>query len=673
VNRQERRRQRKQLQKTGESPSGISPKVATSTQLDNATELYAAGRLDEAAELCQDAIAGAPLDGEAFHLLALIRYRQGRLQDAGENILEAITRNDTDPEIHANCGAIMNMLGRHPEAEAACRHVIGLKPKNAEAHSNLAVALEMQGRLDEAREACEEALRLNPEYLEARINLGNLDVRQGDYVSGVEAYAKAIQLAPENPTARANFSVALLRLGETGEAIEQARQALALSPQYVEALNALGNALSANGEYGPAEEAFRKAYAIQPAHREAGMNLAATLHKSGRSADALTTYRGLLESAPNLAEAENGLGVVLLAQGKTDDAIDAFRRALAINSGLADAYYNLASSGDDLSEKEVTEIKTLLDNPGINAQQQICLHFTLAELADRRGDPDEAMSHLNTGNGLRTEEYSRNEIMFEADDLDREIAAISEVFSKKQISALQGLGNSSDSPVFICGMPRSGTTLVEQIISSHPAASSVGELGVVGGLMPDFPNGLIDLNTNRAGEFCQHVLEQMDFGTNIVKRVIDKSPFNFFHLGLIQILFPNAHVIHCRRDPLDVGLSCYAQNFIANHPWSTDLINIGRYIQAENRMMEHWSSVLNLATLDVRYENLVADQKSESQRIIEFLGLDWDETCLRFYENDQTVLTASNWQVRKPLYSSSVGKANAYDKHLHALKAMLSG
>jgi len=672
VNRQERRRRRKQQQNSGDSPSGISPKIATGVQLGEASEHYAAGRLEEAAELCQDAIAGAPLEGDTFHLLALIRYRQGRLQDAGENILEAITRNDTNPEMHANCGAIMNMLGRHAEAEAACRHAISLKPKNAEVFSNLAVALEMQGRLNEAKEACLEGLRLNPDYPEARINLGNLHVREGDYVSGVECYAEAIRLAPENPTARANLSVALLRLGEMDNAIEQAREALALNPEYVEALNALGNALMTQGDYHQAEDAFRKAYAIQPAHREAGINLAATLQKAGQTSEAVATYRSILEFNPDLAEAENGLGIVLLGQGNSDDATAAFRRATEIKPELAEAWYNLASSDDEVSPEETRKIQDILGNSNINDSQKTNLHFALAELSERHGDTDGAMSNLNEGNRLRAEEFAKNEIIFDADDLDREISDITAIFSADLLSRMREFGNQSEVPVFVCGMPRSGTTLVEQIISSHGEAGSVGERQTVGDLVSDFPDGVTELTRERAGELCQLALNRFDVDSDRIKHVIDKSPFSFFYLGLIQVLFPNARVIHCQRNPMDVGLSCYAQNFTANHPWSTDLTGIGRYIQAESRMMEHWRSVLDLAILEVRYEDVVADIENQGRRIIDFLGLQWSDACLRFYDNNQTVLTASNWQVRKPLYSSSVGKSNRYGDYLDALKVELS-
>ncbi len=673
MNRQERRRQRKTRGNSGKATDGISPDVATAQQLDDASGHYDAGRLDEAAESCLDAIAGAPLDFEPYHLLALIRYRQGRLQDAGENILEAITRNENDPELHANCGAIMNMLGRHPEAEAACRHAIELKPANAEAHSNLAVALEMQGRIEEAKKACGRAIQINPDYPEALINLGNLYVRSGDYVSGVEAYVKAIQQAPENPTARANLSVALLRLEESDEALLQAQEAVDLSPDYVEALNALGNALSAKGDYVQAEDVFRKAYVIQPAHREAGMNLAATLHKSGRSDDAITTYQQILDINSGLAEAENGLGVVLLALGKTDDATTAFRRAIKIRPALADAWYNLASSDHDLSDEEVKDIQNLLEKSDISAQQRISLNFALAERADRKRDTDASMFHLNAGNNMRRNALSRNEIVFDGDQLDRDVANISRTFSTSLLTRLQSLGNNSEVPVFLCGMPRSGTTLVEQIITSHPQAGSVGEMAVVADLLEDYPGEIINLSKNRIEGLCQRVLERLTIGTGQLQRVIDKSPFGFFHIGLMQVLFPNARVVHCQRNPMDVGLSCYAQNFIANHPWSTDLTDIGRYIRAESRMMEHWKSVLSLPLLDVSYEDIIADQEGQSRRIIEFLGLGWDDACLRFHDNGKTVLTASNWQVRKPLYSRSVGKAEGYGDHLKALREGLSG
>ncbi len=674
MNRQERRRLKKQPN-SGNGASGITPNIKTQTLLDTASELYAADQLDEAAELCLDASAGAPLEAEPFHLLALIRYRQGRLPDAGDNILEAITRNDDNPEIHANCGAIMNMLGRHPEAEAACRHVIDLKPKNPEAHNNLAVALEMQGRVEEAKVACRTALKFKSDYPEALINLGNLHTRSGDYISGVETYAKAITLAPENPMARANLSVALLRLEQPDEALEQAEQALSLSPEYVEALNAVGNAHLAKTNFTQAESAFRKAHTQQPAHREAGLNLAATLHKLGRSDDAAEMYDNILKSNPDLAEAENGLGVVLLATGRIKDAISAFRRAIAgpgTTSGtITEAYYNLASSGAGFDEQELAAIHTLLKKPSLTGSQQTNLHFALADQADKSGAYGDAMAHMEAGNRLRKKTLKRNEIEFDADTFDQEITDIINVFSKKLMFDQNSLGHASGAPVFICGMPRSGTTLLEQIISSHPQVQSVGERGAAMGLLEDHPLAVQNLDADQAAVLHRALLERLWGTGDQAKRIIDKSPFNLFFIGLIHILFPRAHIIHCQRDPLDTGLSCYAQNFVGNHPWSTDLTDIGRYSRAQSRMMDHWRETLKIPMHVVRYEYLVADQEQISRQVIEFLGLEWDDACLRYFDNGHTVLSASNWQVRQPLYSSSVGKAARYRDHLKDLDVAL--
>lgn len=671
MNRHQRRSQRKERLIGGKRLSGISPKVPLKQQLTDATELYASGKLEEAAECCLDAIAGAPLDAEAFHLLALVRYRQGRLQDAGENILEAITRNDDDPEIHANCGAIMNMLGRHAEAEAACRHVIDLKPNNAEAYNNLSVALEMQKRIDEAQSACRQALRLKPDYPEALINYGNLSVRRGDFVTGVEYYTAAIERAPGNPTARANLSVALLRLGESEAALSQAEEALALAPDYVEALNALGNAHSARADYPLAEEAFRKAVSLQPAHREAGVNLAATLHKLGRSDDAIAAYQEVLQSNPSHAGAENGIGVVLLAKGKTSAATAAFRRAIDIDQTLTNAYYNLVCSGARPEPDEIDLMNSLVGRPSTTDLQKIDLHFSLAEVADGQGDRDGRMRHLKLGNNLRKRQFDANEISFDGEQLDQHIADIMEVFSPSVLSMQQFDGNASELPVFVCGMPRSGTTLVEQILASHPDVGTVGELGVAGTLLADFPHDVHELDAGRISELCDHVLHQLETRVPDKPLVIDKSPFSFFHLGLIQRLFPQARVIHCRRDAMDVALSCFAQNFVANHPWSTSLDDIARFILAEQRISSYWADTLALRRLDVQYEELIADPEGQSRRMIEFLGLTWNDSCLRFYENEQTVLTASNWQVRKPMYHTSVGKAEGYGALLKDLQTAL--
>lgn len=671
MNRQERRHQKKQANKT---PQPAKRDAAVEKLLAEANGYMESGQFAEAEELYRDITARAPTDAEAFHMLALIAYQEGRLPEAGDFILEAITRDEHTVALHANCGAIMNMLGRPQEAEAASRHVINLDASHAEAYNNLSVALEVQGRVDEALEACTEALKLRPDYPEAHINHGNMHLRRGDMIDAVEAYAAAIRVAPDSPMARANMGVALRELGELTEAEAQCRLAIELNADYADAHNSLGNVLVVMGRPGEAVTCFRRAAELRPGYREAEINLAAALHRDGQFEEAERAYRTVIENDGDFAEAHAGLGVVLLTDGRLDDAVAAFRRAIEIKPELGDAHYNLASAvGAEMTDTELSEMRNLAEDSDLPARQRIGIRFALGEAADQRDDTEAAFIHFDAGNELRKQELDRMGQRFDADAHDQFIDEIANLLDRDFVDRHDGSGLDSDVPVFIVGMPRSGTTLVEQIIASHPAVFGAGEANTMSGLIDDYPAGVSDLEVGGLAAMAGTALDRFAEPGAGSLRVADKTPFNFLYLGLIQMLLPGARIIHCLRDPLDTGLSCFFQNFVDVHPWSMDQGDISRYMLAHDRLMNHWRGVLSLPMMEIRYESLLADQEAVSRDVIEFLGLDWDGACLKFFETRRPVLTASNWQVRKPLYSTSRGRAAAYETQLSPLIEGLKG
>ncbi len=656
MNRRERRRQGRRNRKA-EPPATRAAVV--DELLTRASQHIEAGETDDAEALLRQATAQAPTDAEAYHMLALIAYQQGRLVEAGEFILEATTRDDTDVTLHANCGAMMNMLGRAREAEAACRHVIELQPDHAEAHNNLAVALEVQGRIEEAFAAGAEAVRLRPDYPEAHINLG-LNLRSGNLIEAVETYAEAIKAAPANPMARANLSVALRELGEIAEAENQSRAAIDINPDYAEAHNAFGNVLVVKGEPEQAIAAFERAAELRPEYAEARINRAAALFKSGRSGDAEAAYRDIVDDHDELAEAHAGLGVVLLAAGRLDEATAAFRRAVELNPNLGDAQYNLVcADGANLSGGEIDALGDLANDDKLSPRDRIGHFFALGEAADQQGDAESAFVAFESGNALRKSELKKIGWAFDPDAYDRMVDDIIAEFDTVPAGGDRP-GNLSEVPVFVVGVPRSGTTLIEQIAASHPLVHGAGEIESLDGVTP-----------GDAGA-AEAVLERLRAPAGEV-RVIDKTPSNLLHLGAVQSLFPRARVVLCRRDLLDTGVSCFFQNFVDAHPWTTDLEHIGRLIRASERLAGYWRKALTLPLLDVAYEDVLLDQEGQTRRLIEFLGLEWDDACLRFHETERPVLTASNWQVRKPLYSASKGRASRYESHLVALRAGLAG
>ncbi|NQV85324.1 MAG: sulfotransferase [Rhodospirillales bacterium] len=670
MNRKERRQQKSQA-KRADGEGLAPPNPAAQALMQEAQTHLNDGDMDGAKALLQEATQVDSLNAEPFHMLALIAYSEGRMDNAGEMILEATTRNDTDPAMHANCGAIMNLLGRPQEAEAACRYVIDMDPSHAEAYNNLAVSLEVQGRLDEAQEAAVCAIELNPGYVEACINLGNIMLRAGDALTAADAYRAAIKINPNALMARANLAIALREAGQLDLAEKECREALGINPKFAEGHNSLGNVLKEKEDWQGAAEAFETAIGLRDGYADAMLNLAGVLFKSGDMQGAEDKYRGILETFENLADAHASLGVVLLAVGRMDEAVESFRRAVTNKPGHGLAQYNLATAiGGQYSEAEVDAIRELLNDKLMTTADRIRIQFALGDINDQRGNFETAFADFDAGNALRKSQLETSGKTFDADAFDGRIDGIIATYGADVSAERAEAGNSSDVPVFIVGMPRSGTTLVEQIIASHHQAAGKGEMDriqVLCGEDGEFATASDDKIAEKAAGYLAELTKDFDGAA----RITNKMPFNWLYLGQIQMMFPNAKVLYCRRDPLDTGMSCFGQHFTAPHAWACDLHDIGRFQRATGRLMEHWKDVLSLSILEVSYENMVDDQEATSRRIIDFLGLDWDEACLDFHSSGRLVQTASSWQVRKPIYRTAVGRAKGYEAFLGPLKGAL--
>ncbi|PIW27042.1 MAG: hypothetical protein COW30_11755 [Rhodospirillales bacterium CG15_BIG_FIL_POST_REV_8_21_14_020_66_15] len=651
MNRQERRRQKKL------AVAADRPTAQTRARLAAGVRAFREGRYAEAEEAFAKVLAERPREAEALHLLGLIEYRTGRLGQAADHLVAASMVDGDDPAIHANLAAVLNLCGRGAEAEAAARHVLELRPDNAEAYNNLAVALELQDRLDEAEACGKRAVELDPAHLEAHINLGNLYFRKGALAEAADLYRRAAEIDPANPMAPGNLGVVLRRLGDLAAAEDSCRRAIALKSDYPEGYNALGNVLMARGDIVGALDSFRAALVHREGYLEARANLAGALFKSGDLEKAEEAYRDTVTRFDRFAGAWSGLGTVLLAKGDTAGAEQAFLMAVEAHQGLGDAWVNLAAAGA-LTEEHEGQLAELLETAPENDQTAQLL-FALGAAKDRRGDHAGAFDAFAKGNVLRRRLLEGAGQGFDADRLDTWVDAIVGTVDAAMLEKSEGWGDPSHVPVFVVGMPRSGTTLVEQIISSHREGAGAGELDALSHLLPDYPDGVADLGAGRAAALAGNYLNRLTAGRDAA-HIVDKTPFNIFLLGLAQMLLPGVRIVHCLRDAKDTALSCFFTNFAQGLAWSTDLSDIARMQAAQDRVMAHWRGVLDLPIHEVRYEDLIADQEGQSRALIDFLGLDWDPDCLDFHKSGQAVLTASNWQVRKPLYKNAVGRAKAY-------------
>lgn len=438
-----------------------------------------------------------------------------------------------------------------------------------------------------------------------------------------------------------------------------------------------GNAAFRQGDIPQAAAAYERALALRPSHADAWLNLGATYRRQGRIEDAAACARRVLELRPDDPGALNNLANALNAQGRLQEAAGCYRRALELRPDDAEALYNLINqqSPNDGSPEAEADFALLSRQTAalerFTPGQQSALLFALGKALDGRGDPDAAFESLIRANALH-----RSGLRFDIAASERLAAAIARRFDPALFARLQGAGSPSERPVFIVGMPRSGTTLVEQIVSAHPSVHGSGEIGFLPALVSrlrgpqgtGFPAVASELSGGDLQGLARAYLGALDSLGQGKARITDKTIGNFELLGLVHLCLPNARIIHCRRDPRDVCVSCFSTRFSGGHDYAYDLHELGRYWRLYDGLMAHWRAVLPPGRiLEVDYETLVEDLETSARRLVSHLGLPWDDACLRFYESTRDVATASFAQVRRPIYTASVGRWRRYAGRLGPL------
>jgi tetratricopeptide (TPR) repeat protein len=422
---------------------------------------------------------------------------------------------------------------------------------------------------------------------------------------------------------------------------------------------------------------FRRAVELMPQNVEACAKLGMALLNEGSIDEARAWSDKALALAPDNPDAAAFSALLAEMRGDVAAAIELLRPHVNSDSVPAACTFAVIAMKTGREPEAVSWLERLLGKPSL-AAERVNLHFGLGRLYDAIAGHDRAFGHFRQGNDLKPR-------AFDPAEFSEETRALIELFTCDFVARMPRATNGSELPVFIVGMPRSGTSLVEQILGMHPALHAAGELPDIGDISSDlprvvgapavFPGCLATLSPESLDRLARTYLDKIESlrGSGQV-RVTDKAPLNGMKLGLIAMLFPRARVIHCLRDPLDTCLSCYFQNFAAGLPYSftTDLGYLGAFYREYDRLMSHWKRVLPLPVLEVRYENLVADQEGVTRRMLEFCGLEWDAGCLRYYNSRRLVHTASYDQVRRPIYASSVGRWKYYERHIEPLKRTLS-
>jgi tetratricopeptide (TPR) repeat protein len=612
-------------------------------------------------------------------LMALIQgARWSEAREAGH---EFCRQFGEDAEAWFLLGAIHGQMGDWAEAEACSEKAVGLAPGVSAAHFNLGMA-RLRQRKPGAMSSFRMTLSLQPDHPSARELLKEACLAEGLLLAGSGNLEGALQfltsalLDAESAKIRMLLGEICSKTNRRTDAVTHYRRACELDPGNATAHACLADAVLLGDPSRPvwleALEHLRTAVRLDPNYVTARINLAAALNTQGHNEEAIAEYAKALEQSPGNPGAILGSIMTYESMGQLDKGVATLRPwlgqastvpAIAIAYGIMAPHLREEQAAIASLRSALTLVKGDRENEGT-----IC--FRLGDLLDKVGEYDEAFNYFHRGNTLRPVAYRHTNQVNRFD-------ALINFFSGDRLSRLPRASNRSKLPIFIVGMPRSGTTLVETILASHPQVHGAGELDDIHLLRQDlakafgagkaYPNFLQTISTEILDQFATKHLAMLESLSREVTHVTDKMPQNFVQLGLIDLLFPGARVIHCMRDPLDTCVSIYFQPFMQHHDYATDLKNIGLYYREYLRLMEHWRSVLRIPMLDLRYEDLVENSEEQVRRLLDFCELPWDERCLRHHESGRVARTFSYNQVRKPIYKTSVARWKRYERHLGPL------
>lgn len=567
--------------------------------------------------------------------------KAGKLEAARREFTALCSQPAFSVDAYRGLGAVSWRAGQAASAVEYLRQAVTIDVNHAAAQADLGLVLMMSGRLQEALPALERLAELRPDDADVWHNLGKL---LGD-----------------------------LRLAERSR--DAFERSLALRPGRIPTLSAYARMLAACGDEEGAETIWNRVIAMAPHSSEAYQGLAEVLFARGQLERALETYRRGCEAAPDSAEMHMGQAQLLEDLGDRDGAEREFRSALALRADWPLALEGLLTLIRGKAEDDLLEqARRIVTDQRRPPQDRANVGFGLGKALDAKEDRDAAFDVWQLANAARRAQIGPYDHERLVQRIDRTVTA----FSAERVAALSGLGEPDERPVFVLGMPRSGTSLVEQIIAAHPDAAGYGELKEISrlaramprraGSIQRWPEALSAVGASElrsaADDYLAALLRREPATT---RRWVDKAPLNFYHAGLIALMFPNARIIWCRRDPRDICLSIYSENFALEQHWATDLADLGRFYRQYMRLMRHWQAVLPGRMYECVYEELVADPEGQAKALIAAVGLPWDETCLRFHEHSRPVLTPSRWQVRQPMYSKSVARWQRYGRRLGPL------
>ena len=646
-------------------------------RFDRVLELISAQEFAAAEALCQELLQQDPADVNILGLRGAVLIKLNRLDEAETVLRRALRLAPTFAKPHEDLGIALLDKGDAAGAAEVLENAVRLDPSLELAWFNLGKARARLGRGAEADAAFEKSFELNPER-KLTAHAAELH-RDGRFEEAERMYREVIRANPRNVDALRMLGRIALSMKRNSDAERLFRRTVSIAPDFVGAWLDLGRVLKDTDSHEEAMACYRRVIELQPDNPKGHFMLAGVLAPAGRTYEAIESYRRALDLEPDYVGALLGLGHVLKTVGRLDEAIDAYRECIRCRPDNGGSYWSLANLKTyRLSDEDITTMRSILGSEELGDTSRVNFLFALAKAYEDRGEFERAWDYYAIGNASQREHEYYDPVQTEFIN-----DAIVEVFDAELMAEKTGGGDPDHAPIFVVGLPRSGSTLIEQILASHSAVEGTSELPYLGRVA-------VSLNRNRADgiNYPRAVRELSaanfaDLGREYLRRAgrhrvegtrrfIDKMPNNFPLIGFLHLILPNAKIIDARRHPLDSCLSCYRQLFARGQSFTYDLTDIGEYFLQYQRLMDHWHTVLPGAVLTVQYEELVGDFENQTRRLLAHCELPFEDACLRFYETERPVRTPSSEQVRRPIYTSSIGFWRNYEGHLGELREVLA-
>ncbi len=583
--------------------------------------------------------------------VASLHYELKDLKAATKAMEKAVDHEPENIDYLIRLGEFKRLQGDNDGAVMVLENALSMEPENVNALTNFGTLLQQTGRNEKAGLIYQKALDINPRQAEIYNNLGTMAMTEKNWELAMEYFQIACEIKPDHAEVHNNFGLASLEFGHIEKAVDGFQKALAIKPEYARAHNNLGNALKESGEFSKAISSYRRALSIEP-------------------------------DSAKVANVYSNLGNIYKEYGQLDEAISNFRKAISLKPDYAEVHKYLSLSiSHTHHDHEILAMEELYNHKNISKTDKMHLSFGLGKAFEDLKERKKSFNFILKANGLKRETYD-----YSISEETSLFSKTKQVFSKQFISKYEGKGCLDETPIFIIGMPRSGTTLTEQIISSHNQVFGAGELDNLIRIANTCVLKHVEKKADSMDYFIKNpeeILETagLDYLTKIRKHSIDtkfitdKMPHNFLLVGVIKLILPNAKVIHCRRDPMDNCFSIFKTFFSAkdSHHYAYDLKELGQYYTLYLDLMDHWRKYIPGFMYEFEYEKLISDQTRQTMKLLEFCGLPLDNACLEYYKTDRKVSTASDVQVRRPIYKDSVKLWKKYEAQLKPLWKSIYG